>query len=128
MYKNHYQKYDDLSLSDDCFEQMWHVATTRKSTFRWKYYAIAALVAILLSVGSSVVYFQTSRYVKAQYEMGQQALQYVSGYLNSGIMAFSKVQQLDYLTKLTGNLSIVDKEISKMKAIENLYIIEVDQP
>lgn len=126
--KNHYRQFDNLSLSDEHFEQMWQRATRPKPQVKFRYYAAVATVAVLMSVGGSVASFQISQYAKTQYELGQQVLQQVSNYLNVGGGALANIQHLEYLSKTTESLSIVDKELSKMKPIENFSIFQDINP
>lgn len=123
-----YKKLDQVFLSDEQFEQMWNKVqhtVRRRIINRVKYYSVAASVAAILGITGSILAVQASKNVQTQYEIGKQALNQVSYYMNKGT---DKLSSLEHVNSVLESMKVVkktEKEFVRMQHIKNLSIIEI---
>ena len=72
-------------MSDEMFERLWENAQThpqKTRVMKLRFYAIAAAIALMVTLTGTWFYNQSQSYMETQYEQSTLALNKVSKYLN----------------------------------------------
>ncbi|MDA3867855.1 MAG: hypothetical protein PF489_14065 [Salinivirgaceae bacterium] len=124
-----FQKYDQIQLSDDRFNEMWRKAAGRKAvstTIPLRLYLVAATVALFLALAGSVISIRTTAKMQTQYAAGQEALHQVAYYMGLAMNKLEPIQKLEYGTKGVEELHQSGQSISKMGYLEYMSVITIN--
>ncbi len=111
------------TMSDNKFEQLWSNAMQKRKKIthmRIRYYAAAAVIALLIGISGVTLYQQTEIYMESQYQQGMMALNKVSKYLNVGMDKLQPVQEMNKPLIQLQRLKEPTKAINKLEQVESI--------
>jgi hypothetical protein len=112
-------------MPDSMFEKMWDTAqkqSNKSKTIRVRFYAIAAAIALMVTLTGTWFYNESQNYMEERYVEGAMALNKVSKYLNIGL---SKLEPIDHYNQVSEQLDLLEKPAQEVKKLKNLKRIPV---
>jgi hypothetical protein len=124
-----FQKYDQVQLSDDRFNEMWGKAVGSKNVstaIPLRLYLVAASVALFLALAGSLISIRTTEKMQTQYAAGQEALHQVAYYMDLAMNKLEPIEKLKYGTKGLEPLHQSGQSISKMSYLDYMSVIAIN--
>lgn len=115
----------ETTLSDQKFNEIWSQAFNTKRQqrqMRIRYYAIAASLALIISLMGTGMYVHSNKYVEQQYETGTIALREVSYYLNIGFQKMQPVKEIKHFQKPIREISKTEMALENIQHINKIPI------
>jgi hypothetical protein len=113
-------------MPDEMFDRLWDNAQKtqiKPKTIQIKFYAVAAAIALMVTLSGIWFHNQSQIYMQKQYEQSAMALNKVSKYLNMGLAKLDHVEQYNEAVQHLELLKKPEKKVKKLEYINKLPIV-----